>query len=139
MAPSARWTQPAVMALEMFHDGDCPLCMREVRMLQRLDRRGAITFTDIAAPGFVAPPGRSLAELNRTMHARQDGEWVEGVEVFRQLYAAVGLGPLVAFTRLPGLSGALDWGYAKFAKNRLRLTGRCDSGVCELPDGSARV
>ena len=52
-----------------------------------------------------------------------------GVEVFRRLYTAIGLGPLVWATRLPIVSGLLDWGYRFFARNRLRWTGRCsDSG-----------
>lgn len=61
-----------------------------------------------------------------------DGSWIIGVEVFRRLYAAVGLGPLVALTRLLGVSHGLDLGYRVFAKNRLRLTGRCNAGTCEV-------
>ena len=52
--------QPAAQASPSFNprqclvyfDGDCPLCMREVRLLQWLDRRQHITFVDIAAPDF---------------------------------------------------------------------------------------
>ena len=48
---------------------------------------------------------------------------VEGVEVFRRLYTAVGFGPVVALTRLPGVRQLLDLAYHAFAKHRLRLTG----------------
>ncbi len=34
-------------AVEVFFDGECPLCMREIRMLRRLDRKDRIRFTDI--------------------------------------------------------------------------------------------
>ncbi|MEZ4250106.1 MAG: DUF393 domain-containing protein [Polyangiales bacterium] len=124
---------------EVFFDGDCPLCVREIRMLQRLDRRGRIRFTDIAAPGFdAAETGRTWDELMARIHGRlPSGELVEGVEVFRHLYGAVGFGPLVALTRLPGLKHLLDFAYHAFAKNRLRLTGRCVDGTCELPARSA--
>ena len=54
------------------------------------------------------------------------------VEVFRQLYAAVGLGMFVWPTRLPIISHALDFGYKVFAKNRLRLTGRCTKEACDV-------
>ncbi len=65
------------------------------------------------------------------IHGRAaDGSFIEGVEVFRQMYAAVGLSPLVALTRLPGITQLLDVGYRWFAKNRLRLTGRCEDGTC---------
>lgn len=123
---------------EAFFDGDCPLCVREVNLLRRLDRRDRIRFTDIAAPEFeVDEGGPSYASLMDRMHGRMpDGTWIEGVEVFRQMYAAVGFGPLVALSRLPGLSRLLDLGYRLFARNRLRLTGRCVDDVCAI--GEAR-
>jgi hypothetical protein len=61
-----------------------------------------------------------------------DGSFITGVEVFRELYTAVGFGVLVALSRLPGIRHALDAAYAVFAKNRLRLTGRCADGSCAV-------
>ncbi len=121
--------------LEVFFDGDCPLCAREIRTLRWLDRHQRVRFTDIAAPGFdPRDTGLTWDELMSSLHARlPDGGMIEGVEVFRRLYGAVGFGPLVPLTRLPGIRHALDAGYELFAKNRLRLTGRCVGGVCELP------
>lgn len=118
----------------MYYDGACPLCLREVRVLERLDRRGRIGFIDIAAPGFsAAEAGIPWDKLMARIHGRlADGTVVEGVEVFRRLYTAVGFGPLVALTRLPGIRGLLDFAYAAFARNRLRLTGRCDSAGCAV-------
>lgn len=120
--------------VEVFYDGACPLCVREIRMLQRLDRRGRIGFVDIAAPGFdSASVGLSFQALMDRIHGRlPDGRLIEGVEVFRRLYSAVGFGPLVAVTRLPGVAQLLEGAYRLFAKNRLRLTGRCDAKGCEL-------
>jgi predicted DCC family thiol-disulfide oxidoreductase YuxK len=57
--------------------------------------------------------------------------------VFRQLYAAVGFGRLVAVSRVPGISHLLRLGYHLFAKNRLRLTGRCADAGCQLPAARA--
>jgi predicted DCC family thiol-disulfide oxidoreductase YuxK len=127
--------------IEVFHDGDCPLCEHEIGMLRRLDRRGNIRFTDIAADGFDASSyGRTQAEFMARIQGRSpDGTWIDGVEVFRQLYAAVGLGPLVAVTRWPGLRWLADRAYDWFAKNRLRLTGRCEDGVCTIPEPVERA
>lgn len=127
-------------AFEVFFDGDCPLCRREVAFLRRLDlRRNAIRFTDIATAEFDPQAHgveRTLEELMARIHGRAaDGELVEGVEVFRRLYAAVGFGPLVALSRLRPFAYLLDAGYRWFAKNRLRLTGRCDDGACLLREG----
>jgi predicted DCC family thiol-disulfide oxidoreductase YuxK len=127
---------PAGTRVEVFYDGDCPLCMREIRMLLRLDaKKHRIQFTNIAAPTFSPEAyGTTMASLMAKIQGRlPDGRWIEGVEVFRRLYAAVGFGPLVAITRLPVIAQLLGLGYQLFAKNRLRLTGRCVDGACELP------
>ncbi len=128
-APGTAWQ------IEVFFDGACPLCRREVAWLRRRDRRGRIRFTDIAAPDFRADEyGIPWDEFMGQIHARlPDGSWVRGVEVFRRLYAAVGLGALVWPTRLPFVSSLLDVAYRVFARNRTRWTGRC------APDGTCRT
>ena len=120
--------------IEVFFDGACPLCMREIRMLQRRDQKRRIRFVDIAADGFDATSvGLTWEVLMARIHGRlPDGTLVEGVEVFRCLYAAVGFRRLVALTRLPGVKQLLNVAYHAFAKNRLRLTGRCAGGACEI-------
>lgn len=120
--------------VEVFYDGDCPLCVREMAALRRLDRGDRIRFTDLAAPGFDPEvTGRSWQSLMERVHARlADGRVIEGVEVFRRLYTIVGFGPLVALTRLPGVSQLLDLCYRVFARNRLRLTGRCRGAQCRV-------
>jgi predicted DCC family thiol-disulfide oxidoreductase YuxK len=122
--------------VELFFDGDCPLCMREISMMRRLDKRDRIRFTDIAAPDFDSKTvGLTQEDLMARIHARlPSGELIEGVEVFRRAYSAVGFGPLVALTRAPGISQLLDLGYDVFAKNRLRWTGRCEDGACAIPE-----
>lgn len=120
--------------MEVFFDGGCPLCLREVHFLKRRDRQGKITFTDIDAADFRPETlGKTYDELMAKMHGRlPDGTWITGVEVFRRLYSAIGLGPLVALTRLPIISRMMDIGYRIFAKNRLRLTGRCSAKTCSV-------
>lgn len=122
-------------AVEVFYDGDCPLCVREIRMLMRKDRAARIEFTNIAAPTFDATAyGTTQADLMARIQGRlPDGTWIEGVEVFRRLYGAVGFRRLVALTRLPGISHLLTLAYRVFAKNRLRLTGRCVDDTCAVP------
>lgn len=113
--------------VEVYFDGDCPLCRREIAYLRRADRRRRIRFTDIAAPGFsAAAVGLAGYGLMAEIHGRlPDGAVIRGVEVFRRLYSAVGWGPLVRLSRLPGIRLGLDVAYRVFARHRLRLTGRC--------------
>lgn len=131
--------------IRLLYDGDCPLCSREARFLARRDGgRGRIRFEDIADPGF--DPGRYGLDRERVM-ARihgvlPDGRVVEGLEVFRRAYAAVGLGWLLAPTRWPGVRRLADAAYRVFARNRLRWTGRadrCEDHACRArPQGEIR-
>jgi len=121
--------------VKLLFDGECPLCVREVRLLGRFNRRGRLGLEDIATRGF--DPGRhglTRAQVMGHIHALlPDGRVVTGMEAFRRSYAAVGLGWLLAPTAWPLLRPLADRGYAWFAKNRLRLTGRdCATGTCAV-------
>ncbi|MFO0665456.1 MAG: DUF393 domain-containing protein [Polyangiaceae bacterium] len=124
----------APFVFEVFYDGACPLCTREIHMLMRLDRQRRIRFTDIADPAFdPSEVGVTWNDLMERIHGRMtDGTLVTGVEVFRKLYGAVGFGWVVSMTRWPLVSHALEAGYRVFAKNRLKWTGRC-TDACSLP------
>ena len=121
--------------VEVFFDGECPLCRREIDVLAGLDHKQRIRFTDITRPEFDAQRfGLNQADFMDHIRGRlPDGTLIEGVEVFRRLYSAIGLGPLVRLTRVPGISHLLDLGYRWFAKHRLRLTGRCVDSACQVP------
>jgi predicted DCC family thiol-disulfide oxidoreductase YuxK len=138
----ARLQEPGMAPydVEIFFDGECPLCMREVRLLRRLDRKQRVRFTDIAAAGFdPSALGLDMAALMARIHGRlPDGTILEGVEVFRRVYEAVGLGVLAKVSRWPGISALTEAAYEIFAKNRLRLTGRCDHTSCSVAVGVHR-
>jgi predicted DCC family thiol-disulfide oxidoreductase YuxK len=122
---------------KLLFDGECPLCRREVRWLQRRNRHGQLAFEDITAPGFDAARfGTTREELMGVIHGVfPDGRLVRRMEVFRQAYRAVGLGWLTAPTGWPGLRWLFDWLYVRFARNRIaigRVFGRsCPAATCE--------
>jgi predicted DCC family thiol-disulfide oxidoreductase YuxK len=104
--------------------------------LERRDRsRKRIQFEDIARPNFdPGIYGVDAQQLMARIHGvLPDGSVVEGVEVFRRAYAAVGLGWLLAPTQWPGLRRLADFAYGVFARNRLRWTGRRRESGCEGP------
>jgi predicted DCC family thiol-disulfide oxidoreductase YuxK len=122
--------------LELFFDGECPLCKREIDLMRVLDRKHRIVFTDIASPEFTPPEGGPPADAYMArIQARILGEerWLDGMEVFRQAWSRLGFGWLMQVTRLPGLSHLLERSYTWFAQNRLRLTGRCEGDRCTRP------
>ena len=121
----------------VFIDGACPLCRREARLLERLDRgRGGLRLVDIAGADFDATAcGVSMGDLMGSIHGRTaDGRMVTGMDVFRRAYAAVGLGWLLAPTGWPGVRLIFDPLYRWFARNRLRWTRRGDAcgGSCSV-------
>ena len=128
--------------IEVFYDGACPFCMREIRFLRRKDKKRQIQFTDIRAADFQARDyGKTKEAFLSEIHGRlPDGTWVRGVEVFRILYSIIGFGFVASVTRLPILAGLLDWAYRLFARNRLRWTQRCAStdGSCETKARSTK-
>ena len=118
-----------------FFDGACPLCSREADWLRARDTDGRIEWIDLARPGFRPPRGApSLGELEASLHVRlASGEYVEGMDSFRALYAAVGFGWLLAPTGWRGLAPVFDGLYRVFARVRPWLPGRaprCDDAVC---------
>ncbi|MEN1678619.1 MAG: DUF393 domain-containing protein [Planctomycetota bacterium] len=132
---SSRSDRTEQWEVEVFYDGDCPLCRKEINLLRRWDKRGVIVFTDIAASDFRPERvGVDFQTLMAEIHGRlPNGKVIVGVEVFRRLYAAVGFGWLVAPTRVPGIRHVLDLGYRFFARYRLALTvRRCDKEGCRI-------
>jgi len=123
--------------IEVFFDGACPLCAREIKLLKRWDKLKRIQFTDISLPAFdAASLGRAQDDLMSQITGRlPDGTLIQGMEVFRRLYSAVGFRWAANLTRIPVVSQLCDLGYRLFAKNRLRLTGRCNAETCSIHAG----
>lgn len=136
-----------IYPLEFLYDGNCPICVFDVTRLRQADYRRLLKFIDVTAADFDPKIyGRDLDDLLLRIHARRaDGVVIEGPEVFRLSWEAIGYGWLVAPTRWPGLAWLTERAYRWFARNRMmlshhfgglfeRLTPRCDEGVCIRAD-----
>jgi predicted DCC family thiol-disulfide oxidoreductase YuxK len=114
-------------SVEVFYDGDCPVCRREAHHIDKLSPAGSANFIDIADPSFVAREhGLDGAAVQRELHARRaDGTLVTGVDALAEMWQLV---PryrfLAALTRTPGVRQLMQVGYAVFARLRPRLPGR---------------
>jgi predicted DCC family thiol-disulfide oxidoreductase YuxK len=124
--------------IKLLYDGECPFCRREAHWLKRRDCGGRLVLEDITALGFdPSRYGLTRQEVMEVLHVvLPDGRIVRGAEAVRQAYQAIGLGWLVAPTRLPVVRGALDRLYLAFARNRVGLGRwfgrRCEGGVCSM-------
>jgi len=71
----------------VWYDNDCPLCVREIRLMRRLDRRRAISFVSIQ--GATGCP-ISTDELMTRFHAQEHGEpIVSGAAAFAAMWRAI--------------------------------------------------
>ena len=124
----------AVYPLTVFYDGACPICAREMALMKRLDRTQRLTLLDFSLAGFAAPADLAVTDLSAVIHAQwADGTVITGVEVFRAIWEAIGLGFLSRLSRLPLVAPLMVTAYRWFARNRLWLTGRsnaCPGNAC---------
>lgn len=98
-------------------------------LMKHLDRTQRLTLLDFSLVGFnAAPVGLAVTDLSAVIHPQwADGAVITGVEVFRAIWEAVGLGFLSRLSRLPMVAPLMTKAYGWFARNRLWLTGRMDS------------
>jgi len=109
-----------VTDLVVWHDGDCPLCRREIALMRRLDRRGAITFVDATDPDASCPIDRR--DLLARFHAREDGTMLSGAAAFAAMWRAIPvLRPLGLLARNGTALRLLERAYLGFLVVRPRL------------------
>ena len=97
----------------VWYDSDCPLCVRESRLMRRLDRRQAIDFVSTQS-GTGCPI--STEELMKRFHARERGEpIVSGAAAFAAMWRAIPvLRPLGLVARLRPVLWILERMYRGF-------------------------
>jgi predicted DCC family thiol-disulfide oxidoreductase YuxK len=105
----------------VWYDGACPLCQREIAAMRRLDRRGAISFIDVAAD---ADPGCPIdrGELLARFHAAENGRVLSGAAAFAAMWRAIPLlRPLGLAARNRLVLALLEASYRAFLRIRPRL------------------
>ena len=124
--------------LQVFYDGQCPLCKREVGHYRKRDRYGRIEWVDIAREGFEAGAyGLEAGRVQQVMHVRTaEGQVFTEVGAFVKIWEALPAGvmttPLRWLMKLPGMMWLAGFAYRAFARNRYRLTGRCTAESCAV-------
>jgi predicted DCC family thiol-disulfide oxidoreductase YuxK len=122
---------PSPTTLEVFFDGGCPACRREMAHYRAQPGAEAIGFTDAAEElTRLADVGLDPMAAIATLHARDaDGTWHIGVPAFREIWLRLPrYAPWARRFAWAIDSRALAWAYAVFC--RLRLPRRCRDGRC---------
>ncbi len=113
-------TTATAFDVTVWFDSQCPLCVREIALMKRLDRRGAIDFVDLyGARDCPVDP----AELLRRFHARERGQpVVSGAAAFAAMWRAIPvLRPLGLLAKFPPVLWILEGAYRLFLLVRPRL------------------
>ena len=112
---------PTQAKVKIWYDGACPLCLREIALMRRLDRKGAIEFFDVAEgddPSCPIDQGRLLERF----HAEEDGTIVSGAEAFAAMWRAIPLlRPLGLLARNRAFLAVLEWLYIGYLRVRPRV------------------
>jgi len=106
--------------VEVWFDGGCPLCRREIALMQRLDRRGAIAFVDVDSGDAVCPLDRRA--LLARFHACENGRLLSGAAAFAAMWRAIPMmRPLGLLARNRWVLAVLERAYRAFLKIRPML------------------
>lgn len=93
--------------LTVFFDGACPLCIREIGLLRRLDRQQRIAFEDVSPPDAAPSCPIERRRLLARFHARlPSGEIVSGARAFTEAWS---LTPWLGFLRPIGRFAPTRW------------------------------
>lgn len=112
---------PEQTPLEVFYDGGCPVCSREIEFYRGRTGGGQVVWVDVTS----ADPATLGADLTHEtamarMHARRpDGTLASGAAAFGEIWRRTpGLRWLGRLVALPGVNGLAELGYGAFLRIR---------------------
>jgi len=111
----------------IFYDGHCPLCLREIALLRRMER-GGLSFIDIHQQPDSSPlaPGRD--QLLRRLHlVASDGTWYIGLDATLRAWSHTPAGWLFKPLAWPLVNPVARFLYTQWADRRYRNRYVCDS------------
>ncbi|MEE4659091.1 MAG: DCC1-like thiol-disulfide oxidoreductase family protein [Halieaceae bacterium] len=101
----------------LYYDGNCPLCMREVRLLSRIADSGLALVNLHEVPDQPGTPTR-LEKLSTLHMLSREGQWLTGVDATVRAWAHTRWGFFFKVLRWPLLGPVADRVYAYWARKR---------------------
>ena len=112
--------------IEVFYDGDCPICRFEVDLYSRMDKENRILWTDITSTALNRlPSGKTRQDLLGKFHVRDLSElqsakttiWYMGVDAFARIWKVLpGLRYFAFIFRIPVIRQLAQLFYIVFLK-----------------------
>jgi predicted DCC family thiol-disulfide oxidoreductase YuxK len=107
------------MADTLYYDGNCPLCRKEITLLERL-KDDRLSLQDVHTSGVVdseAAPDK--LDMLRILHLQKEsGEWLKGLDANVAAWQHTRLGWLFSILRWPGIRSIADQVYNRWADRR---------------------
>ncbi|MEM9011317.1 MAG: DUF393 domain-containing protein [Pseudomonadota bacterium] len=102
-------------ASEVFFDGGCPICRREIGVYQRMAGLKTVAWTDISAEEWSSAELDRDAALRRLHVRRADGELVSGARAFLAIWRRnPRLAPVARLLDRQPFVAVLEGGYRTF-------------------------
>lgn len=127
--------------LSIFFDGQCPLCVKEMRNLKKRDRSKRLNLIDINRADFEQqypeiPRQQAMQKLHGYWFTNQQKHLLVGLDVTYHAWRLVGKGWLIRPLRWPGIRIVADKLYLLFARHRFGLsrllTGKSRCSECSI-------
>ncbi|MFO7853791.1 MAG: DUF393 domain-containing protein [Paracoccaceae bacterium] len=121
MTDASAETRPAdpAAATEVFYDGACPLCRREISTYRRLEGMDRVQWRDVSDADFDVPDLDRDAALARFHARRADGALVSGAAAFLAVWRRnPRLAPLARLLDRTPLRQGLEFAYRVFLRVR---------------------
>lgn len=104
----------------VFYDGNCPLCIKEINHLHKLDTKNKLKLVNIHSSSFNTQyPDLDKHTLSNRIHGlTAEGQMLTGLDVTYLAWKQVGKGWVYAPLRWPVIRWFADHTYNWFAKHR---------------------
>lgn len=110
-------------SLTIFYDGQCPLCVTEMRALKRLDRQQRINLVDLHQDNFQSIwPNIDKSQAMKKIHGQLNGQVITGLDVTYHAWRLVGKKCRVVWLNWPLIRPLANQAYTVFAKHRHRIS-----------------
>ncbi|MFN4042689.1 demethoxyubiquinone hydroxylase family protein [Limnobacter sp.] len=102
--------------VEVYFDGSCPMCRREIAVYQNITPDQPIAWVDVSKPDTLLPQGQSKEQLMARFHTRTvQGELLSGAAAFVHVWAQLpGWRVLAWLAKVPGMLWLMEKAYNGF-------------------------